>query len=324
MTEQEERLTAGIDYIVGYEIVKRIDMEELPVVNRYFVVKVADLADPEAFVQRLILEDRMPDNSGSNPGQGVPPFSPSSSMSIRILEGNNLYLMRFANDKDGHDLDTQTKWGPGISPVSFLPDNIHGGNAIKKVQLLCNDDGKVKAIPAASMPTKLDEVPDVAWLSFRCDITDMRKLWKVIGFDSKKKFAFPIRYNLFDSERKTPVWALDYVDHDDHHERGHDHEDHRGHHSGGSGKSMHAGAGEYAELAEGVRPLLQIMGIPTEEISRDIVVFQMTHGGIHPSMMIYQFAVEVMKNSEAQFKKMPRTHGGIHPNSMVDYFYEGP
>lgn len=316
-----ESLAGKVDLIVGYEIVKRPDLEDLPVVRSYFATKASDLANPDGFVDALILDDAMPEGSRGNPGPAGPRSNPSSTMSIKILPGNNLYLVRYANQSDGPGPDTRTKWGPGIAPISFLPDNIHGGKPpLRNLRLLYAENGKVKSLPAQNMPDSLKGVPDNAWLAFECDIADMRALWEASKFKAGTPFSIPFRYNLFDRQEETPVWAIEHDHDDDDHDRDHDHDQTAA--DGGV-----AGGGELSAAAEGVRPLVEIMRRAFPTITEDTILLTMTHGGIHPGMMVYQFALQVIKNAEmSKSEGGPgiRIHGGIHPSSLVDYFYEGP
>ena len=288
MTDTES-LFAGIDHVIGYEIAKDYSRGDAAIVRSYFLYHLEEIGEnPQAFVERLVSNDAMPADSIGSLGPGAPSSKPGSNLSIKIEDGNSLYLVRLANASDNLYFDTRAKWGPAGQPIGFLPETIHGGkNPLKQMGLFYRAGSSVKFVPSAAMPARLDDVPDQAWLAFRCDIADMRKFWRDIGYPADKPFIIPFRFNLFDRVTKTPVWNVDHV-HPDDDAAGFDHDADVGN------KKVSTHGGKHPNFAGKA---------------------VMTHGGKHPNDVVgvigYGYA-SIIRG---------RVHGGMHPNSPVEYFY---
>lgn len=287
-------LLANVDHIVGYEFAKDATRGDMPITRSYFVLHPADIGKPDkvkAYVTNLIRQDRFPADSIGDPGPGSPIGKGNSTMSIKVLDGDNLYLVRLANGSDNPFYDTQAKWGPTTKPVSMIPETIHGDDPspIKHLCIVHVENGQLRFTPGEHMPPKLTDIDDCAWLAFRCDIADMRKLWKKIGFNPEKQFVFPFRFNMFDRVYGTPVWNVA-----DHSHRNNDraHDVHK------------EDQGDHFETHGGIHP--------------DWLARTLTHGGIHPDNLIRIWT------HGGIYPRRTLTHGGIHPDSMIDYLYGGP
>jgi hypothetical protein len=266
-------LLANVDHLIIMEIAKDKTRADMPIVRSYVVKHADEIADFPAYIDSLILKDAAPPESIGDPGPGAPPSKPASNLSVKVENGNNLYLIRLTNGSDYEHIDTRAKWGAGSPPISFLPENVYGNaKPIKHVGLYYADGRHVRFIPEGAIPARLDDVPDNTWLAFRCDIADMRKLWAALGYDATKPFLIPFRYNLFDRRQKTPIWNVDHShltgfdDHDDH--------------------DAKATATKYIETHGGKHPndLISLYGLGPLAIYRGRV-----HGGIHPNSLVEFF-----------------------------------
>lgn len=288
MTDIQDLFANGVDHIIGYEIGKDMTRDDMAIVRSYFIEHADEHNDPIAFVEGLILNDAFPITAQGDPGPGAPPTKPSSHLSIKVEDGKNLYLIRLTGASDGINFDTRAKWGPGNPPLSFLPENVHGGNKpLKQIRLAIAEAGRIRYIPETAIPARIDDLPDGAWILFRCDHADMADLWKRLGYNPKTPFLIPFRYNLFDRETKTPIWNVDH----DHNAPGDDHD--------------HADANKAVTTHGGKHP-------------NDAGKGTMTHGGKHPND-----AIKFLETGALSIKR-GRTHGGIHPNTLVEYFYTDP
>ncbi len=287
-------LINGAVHIVGYEIAKDPTRMDMSYVRSYFVEHADELADVQAFVEELILKDEMPHSAFGDPGPGAPHEKPASNLSINILNGDNLYLIRLTNSSDSFSYDSQAKWGPASPPIGFMPENIYGASKpLRHVRLLYADEKGIKAIPENAIPARLDDIPENAWLCFRCDIDAMRKLWSDIGYGAGIPFLIPFRFNLFDRVHKTPVWNVGHSHHaavDADHDASHDAD------GGGMAKPGMMQTFTHGGIHPGNNPQL------------------MTHGGIHPGNPHLMTHGGIHPDRD-------RTHGGIHPGSLVEYFY---
>lgn len=281
-----QNLIAGIDHIIGYEIGKDMTRDDMAVVRSYFIRHADELDDVKAFIEGLIIEDAFPLDSRGDPGPGAPPSKPGANLSIKVEDGKNLYLIRLTGANDGPNLDTRAKWGPGGPPLGFVPENVYGNDKpLKQVRLAVEDQGQVRYVPEAAIPSRIDDVPNGAWVVMRCDFADMQKLWNDLGYDANHPFLIPFRFNLFDRETKTPVWNVD-----------HDHADSDGHDHAVSAKGVLTHGGKHPNAGKGT----------------------MTHGGKHPNQD------NGFLGLGAFHIKRGRTHGGIHPNGLIEYFYYVP
>lgn len=272
MTDTQNVLSS-VDNLIIMEIAKDMSRGDMPIVRSYFTHRASDIADFPAYVKSLILNDAVPPISVGDPGPGAPPSKPDSNLSIKIQPGDNLYLIRMTNDKDTGNLDSRTKWGGGAPPISFFPENIYGNTKpIKHVGLYHVDGSQVKFVPEGAIPARLDDVPDKAWLAFRCDIADMYKLWQDLNYDPARPFMIPFRFNLFDRQTKTPIWNVDHAlgDHDDHDD--HDHEAREAH------LKLFTHGGKHPN------DLIKLLGLGAAGITRGRV-----HGGIHPNGLVEYF-----------------------------------
>lgn len=286
-------LVAGVDHIIGYEIAKDMTRADRAVVRSYFLSHAEEHENVSEFVESLILRDVFPLEAFGDPGPGAPVTKPDAQLSIKVEDGRNLYMIRLANEKDGPNHDTRAKWGAGGPPLGFLPENIYGANKpIKQMALALEAQGRVRYIPEAAIPARLPDVPNGAWILFRCDAADMKKFWSDLGYEADHDFIIPFRYNLFDRQQSTPIWNVDHSHGDDDHD-----------HDAASNKAVathggiHPGGAKGTLTHGGIHPK-GLLGI-------------LTHGGIHPGVMPRDPFMIVRG----------RTHGGIHPGSLVEYFY---
>lgn len=137
-----------------------------------------------------------------NPTKNGPwPNQKHSELSVKINDGNNLYLIKL-------DPETRAVFAAGTVPIMVLPPEL-GSGILENISLAYVEADELRLLPAANIAAS-EAVPPQAMLAFTCDRAKMEQVWASAMPQGHTDIAvkIPFYLNLYDAVTKKPVWTF--------------------------------------------------------------------------------------------------------------------